>query len=428
MRIDLITNAFSIFTLMLIGTTAIASRTYGDWPSWRGPNDTGSISTGSYPERLGESNLRWKVELPGKGCSTPIVLDQMICVTAPVDGKDAVLAYDAAGKQLWGTTFGAENAGRHRNGSGSNASPVTDGDSIFVYFKSGTLAAVDLDGTIRWQTNLVEKYGKDTLFWDHGTSPVLTRKYVVMARMHEGDSWLAAFDKSSGDLVWKVARNYQVPKECDHGYTTPLVIEHNGKESLLVWGGQHLTIHRSTDGALSWSCGNFNPDSNKLWPAVSTPVVVNDVAVICYGRNDRKIPRMFGVRLSGSGDATKTNHLWLRDDISTFVPSPATYKGHVYVVRDRGEVECIEPKTGENVWSEAFPKGRSNYYASPLIAGDKMYAPREDGVVFVASVADGKFNLLSENDMEEPIIGSPVPIASQILLRGEKHLFCFACP
>ena len=102
------------------------------------------------------------------------------------------------------------------------------------------------------------------------------------------------------------------------------------------------------------------------------------------------------------------------------------YKGRVILVRDRGEVACIDPVTGSTVWENTFPKHRANYYASPLVAGDKLFAPREDGVVFVASVANDKFELLSENNMEEPVIGSPVPASNRILIRGEKHLFCVA--
>jgi outer membrane protein assembly factor BamB len=96
------------------------------------------------------------------------------------------------------------------------------------------------------------------------------------------------------------------------------------------------------------------------------------------------------------------------------------------LVRDRGEVECIDSGTGKTIWEAAFPKHRSNYYASPLISGGKLYAPREDGTVFVASVANDKFELLSENNMAEPVIGSPVPFSSRLLIRGESHLFCVA--
>lgn len=415
----------AILALLLAGV-AQAADVESDWPSWRGPKDTGSIEVGTYPIEFDQSNILWQAPLPGKGCSTPVVLDRNVFVTAPVDGNDALLCFGWSGNQRWVATFGPEDPGRHRNGSGSNASPVTDGSGVFVYFKSGTLAAVDLDGTVRWKTNLVARYGKEERIWDHGTSPVLTEKYVVMARMHAGDSWVAAFDKTTGKLAWKVDRNYATPRECDECYTTPLVIQHAGKEAVLVWGAEHVTIHDAADGNAYWSCGNFNPDGNAMWPAIATPVVVGDMAVICYGRNDRGQPRLHGIRLGGSGDVTDTNHAWQRDDVGAFVPTPALHDGRVYLVRDRGEVVCFDPATGKTIWSEAFPKGRANFYASPLIAAGRMYAARLDGKVFVASVKNDRFELLAQNDMKETVIGSPVPAGNRLFIRGEKHLFCLA--
>ena len=416
----LIAAAWLAFFLVRFGFAADAA----DWRAWRGPLGNGSVEQGNYPVEFDADNNLWRTQLPGKGCSTPIWIKGIIYLTSPAEGSDALLCYDFDGSEKWRAVFGKENAGKHRNGSGSNASPATDGSAVFVFFKSGTFAAVELDGKVRWKTDLVERFGKDTLFWDHGTSPVLTDKYVIMARMHQGESWLAAFNKLTGELAWKVARNYPTPTECDHGYTTPLVIQHQGKESILVWGAEHLTIHNATDGQVTWSCGNFNPEANKLWPAIVTPVIVGDMAVIAYGRNDRGIPRLHGIRLTGSGDVTQTNHVWKREDVGAFVPTPAVYKGRVVLVGDHGEVTSIDPATGDTIWKGAFPKNRANYYASPLIAGGLLYAPREDGVVFVANVANDKFELLSENNMAESVIGSPVPASNRILIRGEQHLFC----
>lgn len=422
----LVARYLAAVVLCFVTTIAESSEPDRDWPRWRGPQDNGSIETGAYPVKFDPANVLWKAPLPGKGCSTPIVWQQTIYLTAPVEGNDALLAIDWSGQLSWQATFGKQNEGKHRNGSGSNASPVTDGEAVFVYFKSGALAAVNLNGSVRWKKNLVEQFGPDTLYWDHGTSPVLTEKYVVMARMHHGESWLAAFDKTTGEMVWKVARNFETPQEGDHGYATPLVIEHSGKPALLVWGAQHLTIHDPQNGKVLWTCGNFNPDGEKLWPSISTPVIIGDMAIIAFGRNDRGKPRLYGIRLGGSGDVTTTNHVWKRDDVGTFVPSPVAYKGRVYLVRDRGEVECLDPVTGNTIWSDTFPSNRASYYASPLIANGTLYAPREDGVVFVASLVDDQFKLLAENNMEEPVIGSPVPSSNRIFIRGESHLFCVA--
>jgi outer membrane protein assembly factor BamB len=94
-------------------------------------------------------------------------------------------------------------------------------------------------------------------------------------------------------------------------------------------------------------------------------------------------------------------------------------------VRDRGEVECIDPVTGKTLWSDALPKNSNSYYSSPAVADGKIYAAREDGVVFVAR-ANKPFEVLAENDMGERIIAAPVPVSNRLLLRGEKHLFCIA--
>ncbi len=412
------------FFLLLSGSIVFAE-VQSDWPGWRGPVGKGSTEEGTFPVNWDAENVLWKTPLPGKGCSTPIVWEQRIYVTAPANGLDAVIAFDWSGKQLWQTTFGPEEQGKHRNGSGSNPSPTTDGETVFVNFKSGTLAALELDGTVRWQTNLVERFGPISLFWDFGTSPVLTNDSVVMARMHDGESWLAAFDKTTGDMVWKVTRNFETPTEGDHGYTTPLLIQHRGKEALLVWGGQHVTVHDAADGKVLWSCGDFNPDSKALWPAVASPVISGDIAVVPFGRNDRGLPRLHGIRLGGEGDVTATHRIWKRTDVGTFVPTPAEYKGRVYLVRDRGEVDCIDSASGQTIWSAAFPRSKSAFYSSPLIAGGNLYAAREDGVIFVANVED-KFELLAENDMQEQVIASPVPASNRLLIRGERHLFCVA--
>jgi outer membrane protein assembly factor BamB len=137
----------SLFALVIASLLSLpVSEARADWTNWRGPRDSGAADAGSLPVKFGEAQTRWIADLPGKGCSTPIVHNQVIYVTAPVENKDALLAFDWEGKLLWTTKFGAEDAGKHRNGSGCNASPVTDGEAVFVYFKSGTLAAVELDG------------------------------------------------------------------------------------------------------------------------------------------------------------------------------------------------------------------------------------------------------------------------------------------
>lgn len=396
------------------------------WASWRGADLTRFVKNGTSVTRFGADRYRWKTPLPGKGCSTPIVVKDQIFLTAPVDGADAVLCFDRQGKLLFQTKFGQESAGKHRRGSGCNASPVSDGQRVFVYFKSGTFAAIDRSGDVIWDMNLVEKYGREVLYWDHGSSPILTTKHVVMARMDERDSWLAAFDKESGELAWKVERNYETPQECDHGYSTPIVIEFQGQESILTWGAEHVTIHAALDGRLLWSCGRFNPEKTTLWPTIASPVVVGKRVIVAYGRADRGIPRLFGLALEGEGDVTQTAHVWDRDDVGSFIPTPIVHGDKVIVLGDRGDLVCIDPISGDTEWRHQYPRARDNFYASPILIGQLLYTVRENGMAYVAKLNGSDFEIIAENDMGQPIIGSPIPFEDGLLLRGESDLFFVA--
>jgi outer membrane protein assembly factor BamB len=396
-----------------------------NWPAWRGSHANGSTSTGTYPTNLEGNHVLWKATLPGKGSSTPMIWNGRIILTTPDAGEDAVLAFDFTGKELWRTRLGPETAPKHRTlGSGCNASPVTDGQQVYVYFKSGNFAALDLDGRVRWQTNLVERFGREQLFWDQGSSPVVTDRDVILARLQEeSPSWIAGFDKITGQLRWQQPRNYQVPVENDNGYATPVLYPDRGRTALLVWGADHLTSHDVIDGKLLWSCGSFNPEGIENWPYIASPLVVGDLAIVPIGRDDRRQGRLAAVKIGGNGDVSQTNVVWRRADVGVFVCSPAEYNDRIYLLRHRGEVVCIDPASGQTLWSQALPKDKSSYFSSPAIGHGVLYAAREDGMVFAVRVEE-KFELLSANAMGERIIASPVPVADRLFLRGDEHLFC----
>jgi outer membrane protein assembly factor BamB len=399
---------------------------WADWPNWRGPTGSGSVSTGSYPTSWKIEDVSWKFALPGKGSSTPIVWSERIYLTAPDNGQDTVLALDMHGKSMWRTPLGTESGPKHRTlGSSCNASPVTDGKGIFVYFRSGRLAALELDGSVRWINDIAAKFGRDQLFWDQGTSPVVTDRDVVLTRMHGGESWIAGFDKVTGALRWRQQRNYEgLPHENNNAYTTPVLFKHNGHPAFLVWGADHLTAHSAADGSVLWTCDQFNPDSTANWPAIASPVVTGNLAIVPVGRDDRRGQgQVHAIRLDGDGDVTGTHRAWKRDDVGVFVPSLAEYKGRIYLLRHRGSIVCLDPSTGKTIWSASLPQSHGSFYASPTIAKGILYAAREDGVVFVARV-DDKFELLSKNPMGERIVASPVVSNGHLLLRGDEHLFC----
>ena len=230
-----------------------------NWPNWRGPNFDGVAAPGDYPVQWTTTeNVIWKVALPSSAGSTPIVWGDHIFVDGARDGKNLVQCFDWDGNIQWEREQGTERQGKHRKGSGANPSPVTDGQHVYCYFKSGDLSCYDFTGKLIWQKNLQAEFGPDSLWWDLGTSPVLTDNCVIVACMQDAPSYVVALDKRTGKQVWKVDRNLNAPEESHQAYTTPIVTKRGDTTVLLVLGSDHLTAHDAQTGTELWRSAGFN--------------------------------------------------------------------------------------------------------------------------------------------------------------------------
>lgn len=405
---------------LMLGLACASLAQANDWPSWRGPRATGVALGENYPtEWSSEKNIKWKIELPGLGASTPVVWEDRIFLTCGIDGKNTVLCLDRSGEKLWQAEAGREKPGKHKKATGSNPSAVTDGERVFVYFKSGDLAAFDVNGNQLWHVNLQEKYGEDTLWWDLGTSPVLTKDAVVVAVMHSGPSYLVAFDKASGKERWKQDRNLGAPEEAAQSYSTPVVLDHNGQETLVCLGADHVTGHDATSGKELWRVGGLNPRQDKYFRSIASAVVADGIVVAPYARGST----ITAIKLGGSGDVTKSHIVWERDDLGADVPTPVAADGKVYVCTDKGKVECLDIQTGKTLWSVEAPRNRNAFSSSPILASGKLYITREDGVTFVIDTASKK--IVAENKLNgEFTVATPVFVDGEILLRTHESLYC----
>jgi len=409
---------FALLLALLLPLTSHAA----NWAQWRGPTWNGVAEPGDYPVKF--SNVLWKAKLPGKGSSTPIVWGDHIVITCGTGegakGQDGVLCFDWQGKLRWETELGPQRPGKHRNGSGSCPSIVTDGKRLFAYFKSGTLAALDFDGNVVWKTNLQKAYGQDTLWWDLGTSPVLAGGNVVVAVMQDGASYVAAFDQGTGKAAWKVDRVFKTQRESDQAYTTPVVLQEGGKTTVLIWGADHLTAQDAADGKTLWTCGGFNPGNAPLWRVIASPSVSDGVAVVPYGRGRF----LAGVRVGGSGDVTKSSRLWEKKGIGSDCPTPVTVNGKVYHVSVKGTVTCLAITSGKVLWKQDLPKTRGNFYSSPTLASDRLYMIRESGTAYVCDVSDAGLKVVTQAELGDRVAASPVLIDGKLLIRGMANLVC----
>ena len=424
-------NSIGSFTCVGWLACATAGSALADnWPNWRGLGLDGTARGTGYVTNWGpEEHVRWRVPLPGLGASTPAVWGDRIVLTCGIDGKDAVICLDRRGQERWRRELGAERPGKHKKATGCNPSPVTDGTRVWVYFKSGALACLELDGgAVVWQTNLQERFGEDTLWWDLGTSPVLTARAVVVAVMQTGPSYLAAFDRTTGELLWKHDRGLAAPEEAAQSYSTPLVLSGDPargepEEMIVVLGADHVTAHDAADGRELWRVGGLNPDGNTFFRSIASPVATGDLVIAPYARGGT----ITAIRRGGTGDVTATHVAWVRDDLGSDVPTPAAQAGRVVVCTDKGRVVCLEARSGETVWDEELPKNRNAYSASPVLVDGKVLVTREDGhsiLLVPPAAAGGPTRLAGTGNVEEMTVATPVCIDGEILVRTHDALWC----
>lgn len=401
------------------------------WPQWRGPGQNGVAAAGEFPVTWDEdSHVAWKKEIPGKGSSTPVIASGVAYVTSGLDEKNVLIAIDAeTGEIQWQTDLGPDRGNKHKKGGGSNPSPAIDDGKVFAYFRSGDLACVSAaDGQMIWQINLQDKFGEDTLWWDLGSSPMLTSSAVVVAVMQTGPSYLVALNKENGEVMWKEDRMLGAPEEAAQSYSTPIAVTINEKPGIAAMGADHLTLHDAATGKTIGKLGGFNPTDHKYFRSIASPVAEGDIVVCPYARGES----VTAVRMSdlASGKGAKAI-AWFRDDLGSDVPTPAIHDGRVYLVGDgkssRGTVWCLDLKTGETLWTVETPKSRIGFSSSPLVANDHLYVTGEDALTHVIGPLSSETpTVVASNELgddESFTVASPVPVKDGLLLRSKSNLY-----
>lgn len=421
------------FCLLPLATTAllVAMPCYGeDWTQWRGPRFDGvSNETGLATHWGPETNILWRVPLPGPAGATPIVAGGRLFVSTVDGDRLLLLCFSTDGNELWRREIGSGNQPARRDeGNSASPSPTTDGKSVVVLMGSGDLASFDFDGELQWKFNVQDRYGKLQISFGLSSTPILYDGRVYFQLIHgDGDpdtheARVVAVDAATGKQVWAHQRVTGASKECEQAYTSPMIYGLSGqgaKPMLLTHGADFIIAHALQDGCELWRCGGMNPPGNyhRTLRFVSSPGVGEGLIV---APTAKKGP-VFGLLPGGSGDIQATQFVaWKRDRNTPDVPTPLIHDGLVYLCAENGVLRCADAATGETVYTERLISDR--YRASPVFADGKVFCISRKGVVSV--VQPGReFKLLAENDMQEPTSSSLAFCDGVIYQRTFKALY-----
>ena len=415
------------------------------WPQWRGPTLDGVAPRADPPIRWSESeNVAWKVEIPGRGASTPIIWGDRIFLQTAIDvgpelpprkelqnwQEDGTKIYQGlayvpssrvkrllllsldrrTGETIWERALHEEQPleGRHPTNTWASASPSTDGEVLVSFFGSHGLYVLNLEGALLWQKDFGQMNTRNG--WGEGSSPSLSGDEVVVNWDHEGDSFLAVFDKRSGKERWKQKRDEM------SSWFTPLVVTHRGRRQIVTSGAGQVRGYDLETGEELWYGPGLTPNS------IPTPVAGQNRVYLTSGYSATMLLAVDLERARGDLEAAEAI-AWRYERDTPYVASPLLYGNSIYFFKHlRGILTSLNAATGQLNYGPLRIPELNGVYASPLGAAGRVYlAGRAGNTVVIEHGAE--YKVLAVNHLEDGFDASPVAVDRELYLRGRKYLY-----
>lgn len=403
-----------LLTALIFGWCAAHAVHAENWPGWRGPRGDGSSAEVDVPVQWNAAtgeNLRWKTPVSYSGHSSPIVWGDRVFVTGANEttAQRMLLCLDRAdGHVLWERAVDeAPLEKKHKLNSWASGTPAADGAHIFVTFLDEAdmlVAAFDFAGREVWKV----RPGVFSSVHGYCSCPVLFEQLVIVNGDHDGEAYLVALNRSTGQTVWKTPRENKT-----RSYCTPIIRDIDGRTQMILSGSKCVASYDPRTGKRWWLLDGPTEQF------VASPVMNGGLVFITGGFPDKHI---LAIDPRGAGKITDETHVkWrhLNRGVS-YVPSPVAAGPFFFCVSDAGIGSCYDAATGDVNWQERLGPHHSGSLVS---AAGKVYFLDDDGVTHVVA-AEKAFRVLAKNSLGEAAYSSPAISAGQVFIRGEQHLFC----
>jgi len=391
-----------------------------NWPDWRGPTGQGHSDAKGLPLHWSETqNIVWKSPIHDLGYSTPVVWgDQIWVTTATAKGETLyAMCIDLnSGRVIYDIdVFHPDKPQRiHRYNSYATPSASIEEGFVYVHYGSHGTACIDTTtGKVVWK--------REDLHCAHlqgpVSSPLLYEDLLICPFEGTDVQFVVALDKKTGKNVWR----YDRPRELYEGveplfllksYHTPVVVEGNGKPQLINNGAMLVTGHEPRTGKEIWRV--LYRDDNP----VSRVISGNGLLFINSGGSPGAT-HLLAVRQGGVGDVTASHVVWKMTEDVPHESSPVLVGDLLYLMSDKGVLNCKEALTGRTVWTERL---EGDYGASLLYAEDRIYISSKQGKSTI--IQPGRtFRVLAVNELDGFIGASPAVAGKSLILRTKTDLY-----
>jgi len=402
------------------------------WPQFRGATGSGVSTEKNLPEKWsGQQGILWSVALPGRANSSPAITANRIDITTKTDDESLwIISFDRkSGKEIRKVKVGAGSlsapgprnlwANRHNS---ATPSPIADDKNIWAFFGTGLLVCLDAEsGKIQWKRDLVKDYGPYNITFGMGSTPRLWGNLLYVTCMTKGPSYVVAFDKNTGNEVWKSDRKLPAKKDGADAYSTPTIFHKGSKTELLVSGSDHVNAYDPQTGKQLWIAGGLDIPS-PFGRIIAAPVADSNVVIATSGNpGGGGLGYLKAFKQGASGDITKTGLLWKYDASTADSSTPLILNDKLYMVSQNGVASCLNLKNGKLLWKKRM-KGQ---YFSALVAGDgKVYFLSIEGLCTVIDASSGE--VVAENQLPGTFYSTPAISEGVIYLRSFDRLYAIS--
>jgi outer membrane protein assembly factor BamB len=409
-----------------LATTLVCPTATADWPQFRGPTGQGHANVASLPIKWSETeNIRWKITIPGKGWSSPVIAGDQIWLTSALD-EGRVMRAICVNRTVGVIAHNVELFQReqadpvHPQNSYASPTPVVRDGRVYVHFGHVGTACLTTGGDVVWKNQSLEFVQP----YSGGSSPVLFDELLIINCDGTDAQFVVALDSQTGDVVWQQQRLHVVgatrkaASEPDlpqgfplMAYATPLVTDVDGTPQLVSPAANHVAAYDPYTGKEIWWCGYEG------FSIVARPVTGHGCVYVCGLEGETRV--LLAIRQNARGEVTQEELVWKLPHGGPLVPSPLVVGDLMFLCNDRGVAICLDAKTGDEHWKKRIG---GNYSASPTCAADAVYLVSEEGKTTVLAT-DKQPRVLAVNQLDGQFMASPAVVGSTLYLRSATHLY-----
>lgn len=417
------TLSAALVLLMLLASCK-TEQSNDSWTHFRGNALNGISVQEEMPLLWNDSlNIEWKTPVPGKGWSSPVILDgQVWLTTATARGSEmrAICLDQESGNILHDILlFEPDSLFRiHAVNSYATPTPALEDGRVYVHFgRYGTACLESRSGKVLWK--------RSDLQVEHiqgpGSSLLIHGQKLIVHLEGSDRQYILALDKDTGSTIWQVERPAELYEPLDYigkkAYTTAIVVEAGGRELLISNGSAVCIAYDPETGKEVWRI-IYGEDSTISMPTESGGLLYFYTAFESDSSGE-KSARLLAVDPDGQGDITDSHIVWSLDSPILQLLSPIVVDGLLYTIDSESHMRCLEATSGKELWSR---KLKGKFHSSPVYADGKLYFSSVKGETYVMQAGSEAVEL-ALNRVSGSIWATPAIADHSLFLRSSEYLY-----